>query len=559
MDRDFCNKVVTIPQSGGTCWFTAILMSLLYSQNSRKILYNHFEQFKHTDELASLLDKILKSHYVDPKKAEEFFLRYSSEHILDIIRYMDGIRINQLLLNKMKTYGAYPYIFLPKFIRRLNKTCLTLDYYGHTFYTGINEYIDHGIVGDQLTLINNLEGGVINTPVFLSLVKDAVMSNPDYICVNIWNHNTANTPKPYYATFLDRGINTPEISDGIKLHNYGVEVKGLYEFKDEITYNGETYVLNSCILGNYNEVDTNHAIAGIVCKNGKYVYNGWTYKTVDPAMMALGIAKNELPCFLVPYKWDVNNHYERFCLNPAACSVERIHQTRRDLCFSFGRGLRVVLYVKKTNIKSIDENDYSPKSKKKSHTILTEMKPSKHLHDIYKTLSVEKSDRSSPSPIQSILDSRISKSNYVQDKYKTNSNSSLSRLRSISANYKTQSSDILKDLSPVSRSSSNKMSISSKHSSPKKPSTIPSTSPKKPSVSSSYSRGSKYFSSVSVKTDKSLYVSSPNKRPKLLINRNKEEIEDRINELLESNKGLLLTNKKIVAQIKKLKLKIKLL
>jgi hypothetical protein len=544
MDRDFCNKVVTIPQSGGTCWFTAILMSLLYSQHSRKLLYNHFEKFKERDELSSVLDKILKSHYVDPKKAEEFFLKYSSERILDLIHYMDGVRINPLLLNKMKAYGAYPYVFLPKFIRRLGKSCLTLDYYGNTFYTGINEYIDHGIVGDQINLINNLEGGVINTPIFLSIVKDAVMSNPDYICINIWNFNTANSAKPYYAQFLDRGINTPQISDGIKLHNYGVDVKGLYEFKDEIVYNGETYVLNSSILGNYNELDINHAIAGIVCKNGKYVYNGWTYKTIDPAMMALGIAKNELPCFLVPYKWDVNNHYERFCLNPSACNVERIHQTRRDLCFSFGRGLRVVLYVRKTNIKSIDENDYSSKSKKKSHSILTEMKPSKHLHDIYKTMSVINTSRSATSPIKSILDSRIRNSNYVQDKYKTTSDSisSLSPLKSKSDNYKTQSSNILKDLSS-SRSSSKKMSISSK----------------KSSVSSSYSKGSNHFSSASIKSDKSLYVSPPNDRPKLLINRNKEEIEERINELLENNKGLLLANKKITAQIKKLKLKIKLL
>jgi len=51
MDREFCDKVVTIPQTGGTCWFTAILMSLLYSQHSRKLLYNHFEQFKETDSL----------------------------------------------------------------------------------------------------------------------------------------------------------------------------------------------------------------------------------------------------------------------------------------------------------------------------------------------------------------------------------------------------------------------------------------------------------------------------------------------------------------------------
>jgi hypothetical protein len=552
MDRDFCNKVVTIPQSGGTCWFTAILMSLLYSQYSRKLLYNHFEQFKHNDPLSDLLDKILKSHYVDPKKAQEFFLRFSSETILDYIRYMDGITIDPYLLNDMKVNGAHPYVFLPKFIRRLNKTCLTLDYYGDTFFTGINEYVENRIVEGEFRLINNLDRGLINVPVFLSLVSDAVKSNPDYICINIWNYNVPNMPKLDYTRFLDRGINTPEISTGIKLHNYDVEVRGLYEFSDEIMYNGEIYVLNSCILGNYNVGHANHAIAGIVCKNGKYVYNGWTYKTIDPAMIALGIANNELPCFLVPYQWDVNNHYERFCLNPAACNVERIHQTRRDLCFSFGRGLRVVLYVRKSTIKSIssiDENDYSKRSKKKSQPILTEMKPerrtSRYHEDIYKTVSVVKPDSGSSSSFKPQLDPRIF--NPIHDTYKTvsivKSDGSRSKTSSKSSpSHKTQNSDVVRNLS-LSQS-------------PKKPSASSSPS-KQRSASSSYSKDSNYFSSASEKTDKALYESP--KRNKLLINRNKEEIKERINELLEHNRGLLLSNKKIQAQIKKLKLKIKLL
>ncbi len=40
---DFCNKVVTIPQYNETCWFNTILMSLLYSQNSRKLLLNKIQ------------------------------------------------------------------------------------------------------------------------------------------------------------------------------------------------------------------------------------------------------------------------------------------------------------------------------------------------------------------------------------------------------------------------------------------------------------------------------------------------------------------------------------
>jgi hypothetical protein len=34
----FCDKVTTIPQFGGTCWFNAILMATIYSGESRKVL-----------------------------------------------------------------------------------------------------------------------------------------------------------------------------------------------------------------------------------------------------------------------------------------------------------------------------------------------------------------------------------------------------------------------------------------------------------------------------------------------------------------------------------------
>jgi hypothetical protein len=36
-----CSKVITIPQTSGTCWFNALLMALLYSERSRRFFYNN--------------------------------------------------------------------------------------------------------------------------------------------------------------------------------------------------------------------------------------------------------------------------------------------------------------------------------------------------------------------------------------------------------------------------------------------------------------------------------------------------------------------------------------
>lgn len=36
----FCETVITIPQNETTCWFNTILMSIFYSEYSRKLLIN---------------------------------------------------------------------------------------------------------------------------------------------------------------------------------------------------------------------------------------------------------------------------------------------------------------------------------------------------------------------------------------------------------------------------------------------------------------------------------------------------------------------------------------
>ena len=41
-----CDKITTIPQFGGTCWFNAILMAAIYSEQSRKVLLKLSENWK---------------------------------------------------------------------------------------------------------------------------------------------------------------------------------------------------------------------------------------------------------------------------------------------------------------------------------------------------------------------------------------------------------------------------------------------------------------------------------------------------------------------------------
>lgn len=49
--------------------------------------------------------------------------------------------------------------------------------------------------------------------------------------------------------------------DKVLLDNYGISNNGILELNDEITYNDQTYILDSCILGNFNTIGKmGHAI-----------------------------------------------------------------------------------------------------------------------------------------------------------------------------------------------------------------------------------------------------------------------------------------------------------
>jgi hypothetical protein len=118
--------------------------------------------------------------------------------------------------------------------------------------------------------------------------------------------------------------------------------------KEQIFYNGKEYNLDAVILANWNKNKRiGHAIAGITCKKNKYVYNGWTRRSMDPAMADKNITRN-IPCELMKYDWNIIKHND-FCLNTIKCIPELLKRKLKvkDLCFNFSKGSRILIYVRK--------------------------------------------------------------------------------------------------------------------------------------------------------------------------------------------------------------------
>jgi len=329
--KEFCDRVVTIPQYLSTCWFNSILMTLLYSQNSRKLLlHNNIYVNEKDNKLYEIINEILTKKYVNQEKAIEYFKIMRPEKILD------SFYKNKVNLTKLVKIGGVAYRFLPFFINYIGKTCITLDNIStRDYYINLvkslseNEREKAFFNVEKTTLDSNLE----------KFMNELNQKNPDYILVNFERnsqHFTKYTTEDKYKKYI--------------LKNTKFEFKGLEKLEKYISFNGDRYILDSCILGNYNVIKTKggHAIAGITCKDNRYVYNGWIRTTDDKAMGSDRVFKNDtMPCELMKFDWNVNDINNRFCLNRSLCKLNRLDKTdENNLCFSFGKGRRTLIYVK---------------------------------------------------------------------------------------------------------------------------------------------------------------------------------------------------------------------
>jgi len=122
-----------------------------------------------------------------------------------------------------------------------------------------------------------------------------------------------------------------------RLYNISFDdVKDLNEYKEEISFNGCKYKLDSVLLDNYN--GGNYSMTGLHYNNEKYVYNG--------------LYNND--CGLLKYDWNTHKNKE-FCFDNKNCKLEQVNLLKYYLknCYSFNKGDRILIYVKVNKNKSL--------------------------------------------------------------------------------------------------------------------------------------------------------------------------------------------------------------
>jgi len=139
-DIDNCSIIPVIPQFIGTCWFNAILMTCLFSQRTKEIVYKTLKEIEHPDTLIKSLKYIIKNQppfeYYEKIRAELLLFKFLKKYDPDNFEeFKDLFKLKQDY-SEIGYYIQYIYTFLIK----LNVNVVFVNYYkDKTFVNLFNE------------------------------------------------------------------------------------------------------------------------------------------------------------------------------------------------------------------------------------------------------------------------------------------------------------------------------------------------------------------------------------------------------------------------------------
>ena len=361
-----CDNIISLKQYGPTCWFNSILMALLYSEESRKLLLKKSEKWNKKIKIYNTIKYILENKYLRTDNIYNdyiYFDKIRPEYILKELHKYNKKKFNfDPIKNKKNGYKSALYI--RKIYKLLGVKILFLDY-------------DNNNNKLYYSLFNNVNVKKMkdNRIAFKFQFKtketiDKYSKDPDVIIIHIDQNNVPYNDYPIYYQLADNKFENI-------LNNFKTN-------QDKIIYSNNEYINDSILLTNWNKsIDGigGHSIAGITCKDEKYVYNGWTRTTVDPNIKNIWskIKKNNntfyynkflnksvwykdlpsdanivennysIPCELMKFNWSSNQKADDFCLNQKTCNLDNIDLKDKKQCFSFNKGSRELIYIKKEN------------------------------------------------------------------------------------------------------------------------------------------------------------------------------------------------------------------
>ena len=349
MKKGICSRILTPKQVGPICWFMASFVAMFYSQRSRKILLNASKTWNTRKELFTLLKHVLDDKYLKTSRESEDYEKFRDDTFGEILSLLYKENSKVFPYNpKTVDSGFTPINYIGKLYKLLN-----VDYKIYEYSRGIyNSNLYYSYMNEEF---DNIRYEIVNR-----YIKKSYTPNKDVKYSDIedkYKKEEVNPPQVLIINVSNNFTRTKDFYDKFPhtIINEGDTKENLTSMRDKIKYQGSEYNLDSVILANFNiRKNPGHTIAGITCKREKFLYNGWTRESMDPVMANKELTRN-IPCELMKYNWNIRRGDNSFCLNTKKCIPEILKDNDFDndfdneLCFNFGFGDRILIYVRKKN------------------------------------------------------------------------------------------------------------------------------------------------------------------------------------------------------------------
>lgn len=340
MTTELCKEVFTIPQFTGTCWFNSLLMALFYSELSRNFFLDHLENVpckmkKEKKYFYKVIDHFLRRTYIKSKKQiDEFQNQLRPENIL---RNLHKVNKTIFYFDPTKKTGWTGEMYLPQLFEYIGMKQKVLF-----LNTSNNEQ------GLQMSL-KNYPIEVKNNHIFYTTKSSKVIQNMIEA-----NNITKPIPKkdiviPDHIDILvieRKNVNTRllgNVSIGYTL-NVNEQLEEVLQFKNT------SFKLDSMLLANFNMgvCKKGHQISGVTCKDKRFLYNGWTTKTKDPARNNTSKNGNVDACDLFEFDWFANKNKKSFCIDSSMCEYPQasILNEKVNVCFDIEKGAKTYIYLR---------------------------------------------------------------------------------------------------------------------------------------------------------------------------------------------------------------------
>ena len=319
-----CSRILRpIQTTKPICWFLAVIVSMFYSQRSRKVIMEASKTWDRQNKVIELFRDVLYDRYLtvgsDPYKSEEYNT-FNENTFVKILQELYDMDSRNFPNNPKDNVGYYMVYYLCKLHTLLGIDYKAFDYELSSqdiYYSSINKEFDSIYKSISNTIPHKPDIPYLLHP-NVGVYKDDGYA-PSILII---------TRFPLLTPFVNNKI----VDDDIK--------KELTSMKQKITYNGFEYILDSVHLLNLN-TGCKHSIVGMTCKNKKFIFNGHP------------MYNRNFPCVLIQHNWNIQKDRD-FYLSSKDCELH--DDTQPDSlkhCYNFSKVVlsegdqRGFIYVRK--------------------------------------------------------------------------------------------------------------------------------------------------------------------------------------------------------------------